>query len=126
MTTTDTPEMVANRLTLNLLDAAVTEARRQALLDAAHALETLSGEHFTNGHDPVLWLRARAAGCTCGDPALCNACGAILCGDCEVGDVARCDHGNGPYCVGCDVEACAGCYHELAIDRGATFIGVRS
>lgn len=91
---------------------------RNALLDAAQDLEDNAP-----ACDTATWLRARAAGCSCGDPTTCQACGAVLCTECEVGEPSACDHGNGPLCVGCDVEACAGCAHELTIDRGAAFTG---
>lgn len=101
---------------LDLLEVARRDAAEAALRDAAQAWEDHGfGAHYIPDID--VWLRARAAGCTCGEPEVCVACGAILCADCHVGDPSRCDHGNGPSCVGCDVEVCAGCSQDLAMAR---------
>lgn len=79
------------------------------LLTAAAAWDHARGDSTFSD-----WLRARAYGCTCGDPQTCKACGTQLCPTCQVGEPSRCEHGNGPFCVGCDVDACAGCAHDLS------------
>ena len=96
----------------------LSPVEQMVLLHAAQDLEDTAPPC-----DIPTWLRARAAGCTCGDPTTGTACGHVLCADCQVGNPSRCGHGNGPLCVGCDIEVCAGCAHELQVDRGAAFTG---
>lgn len=107
---------------LECLAVARRDAAETALRDAAAAWEA-QGYETHDAPDVDLWLRARAADCTCGEPQTCKACGALLCPVCHVGDPSACDHDAGPLCVGCDIEACAGCAHELAMAT-APFAGV--
>jgi hypothetical protein len=100
---------------LECIEVGRRDAAETSLRDAAAAWESYGDDT----PDVALWLRARAAGCTCGDPVQCFACGAVLCPTCDVGEKSWCDHRDGPLCVGCDIEACGDCSRDFAAERSA-------
>ena len=101
--------------TVRALTAAPEWLPTITFLDAAQCADT-------QGNTAVAeWIRGYAAGCRCGDPQHCVACGTTVCATCNVGEPSGCDHDRteGVLCVGCDIECCPECRREFCEERTA-------